>query len=260
MKLTALQFGVCASVAGHGLLFGTFAIVGLGLQKAERPDGNSIVTLTLIAAPDEPAAEGIGQTAGTVASGTARAKLPSLEAPRAPAHSTTPATTEKPPKSEPMPERTPLGPPDDSTGEGSVGTEAEMERGFIRSAATAASLDRTPQVRLGEGGGFHQPGSDAAIFRASSGVRAEPGYRKNPQPRSPLAARRQRQEGLVVLTVNVTAQGRAGLVEIRQSSGFTVLDNAALQAVRLWEFEPARIDSLAVTSVVEVPVHFKLAN
>jgi protein TonB len=66
------------------------------------------------------------------------------------------------------------------------------------------------------------------------------------------------QQGTVMLAVEVTADGRAGSVRLAQSSGFALLDAAALQAVRRWTFEPARNLGLAVASHVEVPVRFDL--
>jgi protein TonB len=61
-----------------------------------------------------------------------------------------------------------------------------------------------------------------------------------------------------MLAVEVTADGRAGSVRLSQSSGFPVLDAAALQAVRRWTFDPARNLGMAVASQVEVPVRFDL--
>ena len=95
---------------------------------------------------------------------------------------------------------------------------------------------------------------------AAPGLRATPIYRVNPEPPYPATARRRRQEGLVLLAVRVTAQGRASRIELKQSSGFAALDEAAWQAVRGWEFEPARLGALAVESEIEVPVRFKLTN
>lgn len=89
---------------------------------------------------------------------------------------------------------------------------------------------------------------------------ATPIYRVNPEPPYPATARRRRQEGLVLLAVRVTSQGRASRIELKQSSGFPALDEAAWQAVRGWEFEPARLGALAVESEIEVPVRFKLTN
>lgn len=111
----------------------------------------------------------------------------------------------------------------------------------------------------GDGSSF-LPGRETTDIQPSFGVHAEPKYQRNPQPSYPLSARRQRQEGLVVLTVKVTALGRAELVEFKHSSGFPALDEAAIQAVRRWQFQPARIDSIAVDSVVEIPVRFRLTE
>lgn len=63
-----------------------------------------------------------------------------------------------------------------------------------------------------------------------------------------------------MLGVRVTAEGRAAEVTIKQSSGFPLLDAAAVKAVRRWEFEPARLGAIAVESDVEVPVRFQLGN
>jgi protein TonB len=91
-------------------------------------------------------------------------------------------------------------------------------------------------------------------------VKAEPNYLKNPEPPYPAAARRRHQEGVVLISVHVTAQGHAEKVAIKQSSGYSLLDEAALQAVRLWEFTPGRIGTMAVASEIEVPVHFALKD
>ena len=103
-------------------------------------------------------------------------------------------------------------------------------------------------------------GKDATTSIGQPGIRARPNYLKNPEPPYPAQARRRRQEGSVLLSVKVTVQGRAALVAVKQSSSFPVLDEAAVQAVRSWEFEPARIGVLAVESEIEVPVRFKLTE
>ena len=113
--------------------------------------------------------------------------------------------------------------------------------------------------RLGEGTSV-KPGPCPTARPAQPGVRAKPKYLLHPEPPYPATARRRRQEGLVLLTVKVTAQGHAARVELKESSGFPALDEAALRAVRDWEFEPARLGTVAVESEIEVPVRFRLTN
>jgi len=89
-------------------------------------------------------------------------------------------------------------------------------------------------------------------------VLARPRYARSPAPAYPLGARRLHQQGLVLLRVEVTEDGRPAEVTIAQSCGFPVLDDAALRAVRSWEFDPARIGERAIASQIEVPVRFAL--
>ncbi len=91
-------------------------------------------------------------------------------------------------------------------------------------------------------------------------VNAEPRYRENRQPVYPPQARRKRQEGLVILLVVVDVRGTAEKVEVKQGTGFSLLDNAAVEAVRAWSFEPAKVDNHAIVSSVEIPISFKLSN
>jgi protein TonB len=85
-----------------------------------------------------------------------------------------------------------------------------------------------------------------------------PAYTYNPKPRYPRAARRHGQEGTVMLLVEVLANGRVGEIEIEESSGYELLDNAAVTAVRRWRFVPAKKGSLSVSARVRIPVEFNL--
>ena len=83
-------------------------------------------------------------------------------------------------------------------------------------------------------------------------------YLRNPAPAYPLASKRVREEGRVVLRVRVTPAGLAESVEIRTSSGFERLDQAAIDAVKRWRFSPARRGAEAVTAYALVPILFSL--
>lgn len=81
---------------------------------------------------------------------------------------------------------------------------------------------------------------------------------RNPRPRYPAVAIRQRIEGRVVLRVTIAADGRVSDIEVADSSGFAVLDNAATNALRQWRFTPATRDGQRVESTLVLPVRFRL--
>ena len=83
-------------------------------------------------------------------------------------------------------------------------------------------------------------------------------YLNNPPPAYPTLSRRVGQQGKVVLRVLVNAAGNPDKVEIRTSSGFDRLDDAALDAVRRWRFVPARQGEAPVAAWVLVPIIFTL--
>ena len=85
-----------------------------------------------------------------------------------------------------------------------------------------------------------------------------PSYRNNPQPEYPEEARQLEQQGMVMLDVLVSADGRAAEVVVKRSSGYRILDQAAVAAVRHWSFQPGRTAGLPVASRVDVPVRFRL--
>jgi len=87
---------------------------------------------------------------------------------------------------------------------------------------------------------------------------AVPFYKINPPPRYPRTARRRGIQGTVVLSVYVDVQGRVDNLWVFESSGYRVLDNSALEAVKKWSFEPGRKGDTKVAMWVNVPVRFEL--
>ncbi len=80
----------------------------------------------------------------------------------------------------------------------------------------------------------------------------------NPKPHYPRLARRRGMEGRVLLAVAVDAHGRVTEVTVLESSGYRLLDRAALEAVRRWTFVPARRDGVAVPGRLTLPIRFRL--
>ncbi len=91
-------------------------------------------------------------------------------------------------------------------------------------------------------------------------ARFDADYLQNPRPVYPAMSRRQGEEGKVVLRVRVSRDGLPLSVEVRQSSGFTRLDEAAKNAVERWRFVPARQGDEAIEASVLVPLNFTLSN
>ena len=89
-------------------------------------------------------------------------------------------------------------------------------------------------------------------------VEATPLYADNPPPTYPRSARRRGHQGTVVLAVHVTPGGRVDDLSVKSSSGYKVLDKAALTAVRTWRFESGRRGDRPVAMWVEVPIRFEL--
>lgn len=78
------------------------------------------------------------------------------------------------------------------------------------------------------------------------------------QPAYPAAALRMREEGTVLLRVEVDAQGRPSSIGIERSSRSRDLDRAARDAVAQWTFRPAVENGEPVPTVVTVPVDFRV--
>jgi len=89
-------------------------------------------------------------------------------------------------------------------------------------------------------------------------VRSKVRFENNPRPEYPRAAREAGWEGTTVLQVLVLPDGRAGSVTLYKTSGYAVLDEAALTAVKAWRFIPAMDGSFPLRSVVRLPIRFDL--
>jgi periplasmic protein TonB len=84
------------------------------------------------------------------------------------------------------------------------------------------------------------------------------GYLNNPPPVYPNISRMRGETGKVLLRVEVNREGRANKVELHRSSGSQKLDEAAIRVVNTWNFVPAKVDGVAITSTVIVPIDFQL--
>jgi periplasmic protein TonB len=87
---------------------------------------------------------------------------------------------------------------------------------------------------------------------------ADADYLNNPPPVYPRQSKRMGEQGTVVVRVLIGLQGTAEKAEIRISSGFARLDQAALETVQRWRYVPGKRNGAPEAMWFNVPVRFIL--
>jgi TonB family protein len=87
---------------------------------------------------------------------------------------------------------------------------------------------------------------------------ARPDYSFNPTPNYPALLREQGVSGEVMLLVWVSSDGTPIEIKLTRSSGYRLMDDAALRAVRQWRFIPAKHGEVNLASWVEIPIKFTI--
>ncbi len=130
------------------------------------------------------------------------------------------------------------------------------------SAETKAASQALGAASAGTGNGIGGHGLDDRGSGTGAGMTsAYARYGENPAPEYPDEARRNNEQGTVLLRVLVDVDGSVKRVEIAHSSGFELLDDAARETVLCrWRFVPARAGGIAVKSWVRVPIRFALTE
>ena len=133
----------------------------------------------------------------------------------------------------------------------------------VLASAVAAVLGGRGGLGLGDSGdgarvGGVRPGPGGEGSGEGSGSTSLPTGGYQVKPRYPDSARRRGVEGTVVIRAYITEQGRVEQVRVEQSAGHAYLDEAAVDAVGRWRFEPARRGRQAIAMWVSIPVRFML--
>jgi TonB family protein len=139
----------------------------------------------------------------------------------------------------------------------------------ISTVKTANTINLSPSVNMDASGGADRKEKfyslseinrkeTAADNSNSHTVIAYPLYKENSPPVYPEIARVRGYEGIVLVSAEILPNGRVGEVKIRKSSGYAILDQSAIQAVKPWKFEPAKKSGNPFTAWVELPIKFIL--
>lgn len=83
-------------------------------------------------------------------------------------------------------------------------------------------------------------------------------YLQNPKPAYPPLSKRLGEQGKVTVRVLIAADGVPQKTELRQSSGFERLDQAALVTVMKWRYVPGKRNGVAEDMWFNVPINFVL--
>ncbi|MDA0150571.1 energy transducer TonB [Vibrio sp. LaRot3] len=99
----------------------------------------------------------------------------------------------------------------------------------------------------------------------TSGISAQPIMVKKPAflerpsaPKYPRIARKRGVEGVAMYEIWLDQNGNQVKQVLISSSGTTVLDQSALDAIKKWKFSPHTIGNQTVAHRVQIPVRFKL--
>ncbi|NDB69851.1 MAG: energy transducer TonB [Methylocystaceae bacterium] len=126
---------------------------------------------------------------------------------------------------------------------------AEMKK------AVKATVNPTPKTNTALS---HSAQAQTAVLAPITPAQFDAAYLNNPAPTYPPLSRRLGEQGNIMLSVYVNEQGKAETVNIKKSSGFKRLDNAAIESVKRWRFIAAKQQEQLIASWVQVPIKFIL--
>ena len=155
-----------------------------------------------------------------------------------------PKPVQRKPELRPAPQPEPLPPPVVATPE-----PAPVVAAAPAAAAPATAIDATSVAA--------SPAAPAAAPRIEL-PSSNAAYLNNPKPAYPALSRRLGEQGKVVVRVLIGVDGRAQQAEIRSSSGYDRLDQAALATVRSWRYVPGTRNGVPEAMWFNVPINFVL--
>jgi TonB family protein len=109
-------------------------------------------------------------------------------------------------------------------------------------------------------GNFGSPDNQDTGIAGTNTELAYPDYNLNPKPNYPRTARKRGYEGEVKLKVFVLENGEVGEIVVVRASGYEILDQSALEAVKNWTFIPGKENGKEISSWVTVPITFQLKS
>lgn len=148
-----------------------------------------------------------------------------------------PQPAPKKPPLKPQPKPTQKTPPPVAKAAAAAPTPAPSKSVSQKAASSSPAKTAEPTTQL--------PSADAAGLN-------------NKAPVYPMLSRKRKEQGTVWLLLLVSKEGLVTELKLKKTSGFDRLDQAALQAVKKWKFQPARKQGQAIDYWYELPLKFSL--
>ena len=133
-----------------------------------------------------------------------------------------------------------------------VENAAEIPSAAVERVPPDAEMDRP----VTSASASYVPRSLAAMPQIA-GLEQGPDFAGNPPPEFPELARQNGWYGTVLLRLWIDDAGRVTKVRVEESSGYGVLDAAAVRAVQRWQGRPARKNARPVATEELMPVVFR---
>lgn len=240
IRSRGLQLSMAASFAAHAVLAGTILSM-MPMETASLGDPQALQVAFVDLAPTAPLAKIIAASAQPKPVSEPKAEAAKLE------------------KIKPLPVV--------DHAELVVKAEAKRKAETPKTAAAAQALPQTslPSPAASASQTMQMHGAKpAALAKAGAEdtrdiVITAARFRAPPTPaKYPKRAHDLNQQGEALIRARIDFEGNTAEVLVWRSSGFVLLDNAALSAVRRWQFMPERRNGMPVVAWVEIPVRFRL--
>lgn len=130
----------------------------------------------------------------------------------------------------------------------------------VEKAATEANHLASVASQESETSGENRDARESSDSSGEASKTTSASLLKKVPPTYPAAAVEKELEGKVTLLVQIDESGKPGTIRVIESSGHSLLDTAATDAVENWKFSPARSRGTSILSWVKIPIAFRLSE
>lgn len=152
-----------------------------------------------------------------------------------------------------VPQARPITPPTPTTLAVQETTPSTTELATVAASTTVATAHTATSTQASAPTLQAVPAPAALVLPSS-----DADYLNNPKPPYPPMSKRLREQGKVVVRTLIGVDGTAQQAEIKQSSGFDRLDQAALATALRWRYVPGKRAGIAETMWFNLPFTFVL--